>query len=139
MSLVYFDSSALLSVLREEPSTALMSALWDRADAVVASRLADAEVRAVLRAGERSGRLSQAGHEQARTTWQGMWPALRKVEVTAAVADHGAALAEEHGLRAGDGIQLASIQLLAEAAPIVAVTDSRLAEVITAQGLRVLP
>ena len=139
MSLVYFDSSALLSVLRDEPSTALMSALWDRADAVVASRLADAEVRAVLRAGELSGRLTQAAYEQASATWQGMWPALRKVEVTAAVADHAASLATDHGLRAGDGIQLASILLLGEAAPIVAVTDSRLAEVVATKGLRVLP
>ncbi|HLS15786.1 MAG TPA: type II toxin-antitoxin system VapC family toxin [Beutenbergiaceae bacterium] len=139
MSVVYFDSSALLSLVRDEPGSALLSALWNRADALIASRLADAEVRAVLRAGERTGRLSAAAAEHARTTWQTMWPALRKVEVTAAIADHGAALAEEHGLRAGDGLQLASVLLLAEAEPVVAVTDARLAEAATGQGLRVLP
>lgn len=139
MSLVYFDSSALLALVHHEASSALIRAMWDRADAVFASRLADAEVRAVLRAGERSGRIGRETASAAAQLWQPMWPALRKVEVTAAVATRGAGLAEQHGLRAGDGIQLASVELLAPAKPIVAATDARLAAVARTLGLRVLP
>ncbi|MGC0249908.1 type II toxin-antitoxin system VapC family toxin [Pseudactinotalea sp. Z1748] len=139
MSLVYFDSSALLALVHHETTSVLVRALWDRADAVFASRLADAEVRAVLRAGERSGRVSKEVAGQALERWHRMWPALRKIEVTAAIAERAADLAEEHGLRAGDGIQMASVELLAPANPIVALTDARLAGVATALGLRVLP
>lgn len=139
MSLVYFDSSALLALVHHETSSVLMRALWDRADAVFSSRLADAEVRAVLRAGERSGRLSRDSAAQSVALWHDLWPALRKVEVTATVASRAAELAEEHGLRAGDGIQLASVELLAPAAPIMATADTRLAGVAASTGLRVLP
>ncbi len=139
MSLVYFDSSALLALVHSERSTALMRALWDRADGVFASRLADAEVRAVLRAGQLSGRLPEPAAAQASEAWRLLWPALRKVEITAGLADSAASLAQEHGLRAGDGIQLASAQLLAPAAPIFASTDARLGGVATSLGLRVLP
>lgn len=139
MSLVYFDSSALLALVHNESASALVRALWDRADAVFASRLTDAEVRAVLRAGERSGRVSKEAAGHALERWRRMWPALRKVEVTASIAERAADLAEEHGLRAGDGVQMASVELLAPANPIVAVTDVRLAGVATALGLRVLP
>lgn len=139
MSLVYFDSTALLTLVHHESTSALMRALWDRADAVFASRLADAEVRAVLRAGERAGRVPAAVATQALAQWRQMWPALRTVEVTASIAARAADLAEEHGLRAGDGIQIASVELLAPANPIVALTDTRLAGVAQNLGLRVLP
>lgn len=139
MSLVYFDSTALLALVHHEPTSPLMRALWDRADAVFASRLADAEVRAVLRAGERSGRVHRDVAGAALDLWHQMWPALRKVEVTPAIADRAADLAEEHRMRAGDGIQMASVELLAPANPIVALTDARLAAVVADLGLRVLP
>lgn len=139
MSLVYFDSGALLALVHQESTSALMRALWDRADGVIASRLADAEVRAVLRAGERAGRINADVAGQGVARWRELWPALRKVEITPTITERAADLAEEHGLRAGDGIQLASVELLRPANPIVALTDARLAGVATDLDLRVLP
>lgn len=139
MSLVYFDTSALLKLVLPEPSTELMCALWNRADAVVTSRLADAELRAVLRAGERSGHLTDAQYAQALERWQALWPALRKVEVTAGLADRAAALAEEIGLRAGDGLHLAAALLLEEAGVVFAAAEGRLAEAARDLRLHVLP
>ena len=40
MPLVYFDSSALVKLLTEEPGSDLAAELWDGCDAAVASRLA---------------------------------------------------------------------------------------------------
>mgnify|MGYP001251288465 CR=1 FL=1 len=139
MSLVFFDSSALLALVHQERTSPLMRALWDRADGVFASRLADAEVRAVLRAGERAGRITREAATQAIDHWHTMWPALRKVEITPELSARAADLAEEHGLRAGDGIQVASVELLAPANPIVAATHARVADVISERGLTVLP
>jgi predicted nucleic acid-binding protein len=139
MSIVYFDASGLLRLLVDEPGSDLAAALWNRADTVVTSRLSDAEIRAVLTAGERAGRLSAADAASARDVWKGLWPALRLVEVAPAVADRGAALAEKHALRGTDGVHLASALVLAAADPVVAIWDNRLAEAATAEGLRVLP
>ncbi|HLS25310.1 MAG TPA: type II toxin-antitoxin system VapC family toxin [Beutenbergiaceae bacterium] len=139
MSLVYFDSGALLALVHPESSSTLMRALWDRADGVFASRLADAEVRAVLRAGERAGRINREVTNRAIGHWHTLWPALRKVEVTPQLTTRAGDLAEEHGLRAGDGVQVASVELLAPARPVVAVTDARLAGVVSDMGLTVLP
>ena len=50
MALVYFDASALVKLCVPEAGSALASRLWNRADVVVTSRLADVEVRAALAA-----------------------------------------------------------------------------------------
>ena len=54
MPLVYFDSSALVKLLTEEPGSDLAAELWDGCDAAVASRLAYPEVRAALAAAGRN-------------------------------------------------------------------------------------
>ena len=133
------ERDGLLALVHHETASALMRALWDRADGVIASRLADAEVRAVLRAGERAGRINTDVANEGVARWRELWPALRKVEVTAAITERAADLAEEHGLRAGDGIQLASVELLRPANPVVALTDARLAGEATGLGLQELP
>ena len=61
MAIVYLDTSALVKLVVDEPGSALAAALWDGADLVVTSRLADAEVRAVLAGGRRAGRLEDDG------------------------------------------------------------------------------
>ncbi len=55
VALVYFDASALVKLCVPEAGSALASRLWNRADVVVTSRLADVEVRAALAAGPAAG------------------------------------------------------------------------------------
>ena len=50
MTLVYFDSSALVKLVIGEAGTELAVELWDGCDAALASRLAYPEVRAALAA-----------------------------------------------------------------------------------------
>lgn len=139
MATVYFDTSALVKLLVLETGSPLAVALWERADAVVTSRIADVEVKSVLAAAERIGRIDAAPAAAARDRWKELWPGLAKVEVTAALSEHAAELADRRPLRAGDALHLASALLLKEAKPMFAAWDRRLAAAGRAEGLTVLP
>ena len=58
MPLVYFDASAMVKLLAEEPGSDLAAELWDGCDAPVASRLAYPEVGAALAAAARNHTLT---------------------------------------------------------------------------------
>jgi predicted nucleic acid-binding protein len=139
MSLVYLDTSAIVKLCVLETGSPLAVALWERADAVVTSRIADAEVRSVLAAAERIGRIDAAPAAHARDRWSELRPGLHLVEVTAAVADRAADLVDRRPLRAADAVHLASALLLDDAAPVFAAWDRGLAAAARAEGLTVLP
>lgn len=139
MALVYLDTSALVKLCVLETGTPLAVGLWEGADALVTSRIADAEVHSVLAAAERIGRIDAAPAAQARERWKELWPSMTLVEVGPGVAEHAAELAGKRPLRAGDAIHLASALLLKEVQPLFAVWDRRLAAAARAEGLTVLP
>lgn len=139
MSLVYLDTSALVKLCVLETGTPLAVGLWTHADALVTSRIADAEVRSVLAAAERIGRIDAAPAAAARERWDELWPCLVLVEVGAEVAKHAGDLVDRRPLRAGDAIHLASALLFTEVKPLFAAWDRRLAAAARAEGLTVLP
>lgn len=139
MPVVYFDSSAFVKLVVEEPGSELATALWDGCDAAVSSRLAYPEVRAALAAARRSGDLSRRGFEQAEQGWEEFWAATRPVELTAAVERRAGELAREHALRGADAVHLASALAVAFEGLVVAVWDQRLHAGARAVRLRVAP
>jgi hypothetical protein len=139
MALVYLDTSALVKLCVLETGTPLAVALWEGADVLVTSRIADAEVRSVLSAAERIGRIDAAPATQARERWDELKPGLTLVEVSPQVADVAAGLCERRPLRAGDAIHLASALVFRDVDPLFAVWDRRLASAGRAEGLTVLP
>ena len=139
MALVYLDTSALVKLCVLETGTPLAVGLWKHADALVTSRIADAEVRSVLAAAERIGRIDAAPAAQARDRWKELWPSLAIVEVTAGLAQHAGDLADRRPLRAGDALHLASALLWRDVAPVFAAWDHRLADAARAEGLTVVP
>jgi predicted nucleic acid-binding protein len=137
MAIVYLDTSALVKLVVDEPGSALAAALWDGADLVVTSRLADAEVRAVLAGGRRAGRLEDDG--AATDEWGRLWPGLHVIELAPNVTTTAAALVDRHPLRAADALHLASALELRSPDLVVAVWDEHLAAAARAEGLRVVP
>src|SRR5690606_26237401 len=93
-SIVYFDSSALVTLLIDEPGSDEMAVGWDRCGTPVSSRLAYPEVRAALAAAGRGRRLTPHGRGRAEADWEGFWKAVRVVDVTAAIAHEAGHLAK---------------------------------------------
>ncbi len=141
MALVYLDASALVKLCVREPGSDLASALWNRADVVVTSRLADAEVRAVLAAGERAGVIDAATRERGLATWERLWPMMHLVELTPEVGARAAELLATSPvpLRGGDAVHVASALTVAHPDTVVAAWDEHVAGAARSRDLRVLP
>lgn len=141
MALVYFDASALVKLCVREPGSELASALWNRADVVVSSRLADAEVRAALAAGERAGVLDPLARRRGAALWDDLSAGLHVVEVTADVAARAAELlaACPVPLRAADALHVASALAVAHEDTVVAAWDDHVAGAARSRRMHVLP
>lgn len=137
--IVYFDASAFVKLLVEEPDSDLAETLWDSADVVTSSRIANAEVRATLAAAARSGRLSSDGLATAKGEWRRIWQAVRPVELVEDVDDHAGDLAESHALSGADALHLASALVYGAAGVIVATWDIRLRDAARAEGSATAP
>lgn len=125
MSLVYFDSSALVKLVIEEDGSVLANELWNGCEAALSSRLAFPEVCAALAAAHRNRRLSNEASVKARELWARLWPSINAIELTQAVSDRAGVLARTGALRGADAVHLASAEVLPRSS-IVAVWDQRL-------------
>jgi predicted nucleic acid-binding protein len=139
VSLVYFDSSALVKLVVAEDGSDTASALWDGGDASLSSRLAYPEVRAALAAAHRSRDMDDDAYLVATEAWEAFWAFVRPVELTATVARHAGELAHRRALRGADAVHLASALAVGSADLIVAVWDHRLHAGATAEHLLVAP
>ena len=139
MTVAYFDASALVKLVVDEPGSDEAALLWDGADAVITSRVAHAEVRAALAAAHRNGRLEEADHREAKAAWDTFRQALRLVEVTPQLEEDAGDLAELHALSGFDAIHLASALTLTGLPIIVTSWDRRLLRAARSAGLHTLP
>jgi len=138
VTLAFWDSSALVKLLVEEPGTDVAVALWDESAGVVASRLSVPEVSAALAAAERGGRVDRARARVARNEWLRYLLALDVVEISADIADHAAGLAASHPLSGADAVHLATAMALGDGELVLATWDRRLAAAAVAEGLSVV-
>lgn len=139
MALVFFDSSALVKLVADEPGSELAAQLWDGCDAALASRLAYPEVRAALAAAGRNHHLDAEDLRTAERAWEEFWTATRLVELTSAVERHAGQLAGLHALRGADAVHLASALAIGDPDLVVAVWDRRLHAGALAAGISVAP
>lgn len=139
MALVYFDSSALVKLVVEEPGSLLVAELWDACDSALSSRLAYPEVRAALAASARNHELGDDELRDAEQSWEEFWAATRKVELTADVEQRAGHLARSHALRGADAVHLASALAIDDDDLIVAVWDRCLHSGALTSGMQVTP
>ena len=139
MALVYFDASALVKLVVEEPGSDLAADLWDGCDAALASHLAYPEVRAALAAAVRNHDLTEADRDRAEQSWDELWEAVRAVELSPVVARWAGDLAGAHALRGADAVHLASALAVDDPRLVVAVWDRRLHAGVRDAGLATAP
>lgn len=112
--IAYFDTSALIPLLVEEPSSEPAGVLWDEADRLVAVALVYAEGRAALAQARRMGRLTAGDLRRAVRELDDLYAQLDRVAVTEDLVLRAGGLSERHGLRGYDAVHLAAGLLVAD-------------------------
>lgn len=132
---MYFDTSAMVPIMVEEPSSQVASRLWDDADRVVSCRLVYAEARAALAMAHRMERIDEDQLRQAVDDFEVLHDQLDVVEVTEALVRAAGDLAERFGLRGYDGVHLASARLVGDEDLVFATGDRALVSAAQAVGI----
>ncbi len=112
--IAYFDTSALIPLLIDEPGSAMAGQLWDEADHVVSVRLIYAEARAALAQAHRFGRLDDDLHLELVRQLDGLYAQFDRIEVDDALVRRAGALAKEQALRGYDAVHLAAVERVAD-------------------------
>lgn len=139
VTIAFFDSSAFFKLLVDEPGREDAVRVWDGSDVVAASRLAVPEVSAAIGAARRADRLDARNERRARSEWAEYWAATQVLELTPALADAAAALAERLVLGGADAVHLATALTAADVEPVLVTWDRRLAMAAIDAGLAVVP
>lgn len=135
--IIYFDTSALLPLVIEEPGSLIASRLWDDAERVVSSRLAYAEGRAALAMALRMKRLDEQDLRRAVNAFEVVQDQLQLVEVTDSLVRRAGVLAEEFALRGYDSVHLASVEEIADEDVVLAAGDRDLLSAAESLGVAV--
>jgi predicted nucleic acid-binding protein len=122
--IAYFDTSAVIPLLIDEPGSAAAGDFWDHALRVVSVRLVQVEARAGLAQAARTERISSAQLRVFVRQLDELLDQLDFVEVDEALVRNAADLAQSHSLRAYDAVHLAAA-LTAGSDDLVVVADDR--------------
>lgn len=131
----YFDTSAIVPLVVEEPGSELCHGLWMQAETVITVRLMYAELRAALAMARRLGRIEESQHDDAVETVEVLLTQVHHVEVTESLVRHAGGLAHDHALRGYDAVHLAAALLVAGPRTVLVSGDRHLAEVAGRQGM----
>ena len=136
--LAYFDTSAIVKLLLDEPGSRHAQSAWDEADSRAASVALLAEARAALAAARRSSRIDATAHSVAVADLAALWEELDGIVLTENLAARAGELADELLLRGYDAIHLASAEAILDEGSVMVVSDVRLAEAAATIGLEAL-
>lgn len=104
----YFDTSALIPLLVDEPGSRVCEKAWHAARTVVASDLAYVEVHTALAQAQRMGRVTETQHGEALASFERLWNQLATIAPSEAIIRHAASLGAEHALRGYDAVHCAT-------------------------------
>jgi uncharacterized protein len=135
--IAYFDTSALIPLLVDEPGSDRAARLWDVADNVVAVRLIYAEARAALAQAARTGRLATADLTTAIDGLEGLYASLDLLEVDEHLVRRAGELAQQHALRGYDAIHLAAAERVRDDATVMVAGDRGLCAAAGALGMAI--
>ncbi len=133
--IAYFDTSALVPLLVEEPGSEQAGRLWDASSRVVSVRLAYPEGRAALAQAQRESRITDRGLRQAVREFDRLFDQLDIVEITPGLAHRAGELAEAHALRGYDAVHIAAAEQLLDNDLVVVAGDAAMLRAGQALGL----
>ena len=137
--IVYFDTSALIKLVFDEPGSDVAGELWDRAEAVASSQLIYPEARAAAAAAQRGGRIDTRTLRAAVRTIDELCRELDVIGLDHALGRTAGELAERHALRGYDAVHLASATAIDDPDLVIATWDRELALAAIAQNHTIVP
>ncbi len=137
--IVYFDTSAFIPLIIDEPNSDSCERLWNEAGRIVSVRLIYVEARAALARAQRLGRLSGGGLASAVSLLNDLSAQIDHIEITDRLVRSAGALAEEQQLRGYDAVHLAAAQAIADGDTVFASGDQQLTAAASHLGLMVAP
>jgi predicted nucleic acid-binding protein len=135
--IAYFDTSALIPLVIEEPTSAAAATLWDAADRVTSVRMIYAEARAAVALAHRLGRLDAATRRRVVRDLDTLYEQLDRIDVNDDLARRAGVLAEEQRLRGYDAIHLAAAERVADPDTVFVAGDADLCQAAHAIQLHV--
>ncbi|MGO1855419.1 MAG: type II toxin-antitoxin system VapC family toxin [Microbacteriaceae bacterium] len=120
----YFDTSALVPLVIEEPSSAVCERAWHAAGTVATSTLAYVETHTALAQARRLDRLTDTQLRRATEAFETVWNQVVSVSPSDDIIRMAATLGAEHALRGYDAVHCATA-LAAMQVPHFAVSGDR--------------
>jgi predicted nucleic acid-binding protein len=135
--MLYLDTSSLVKLYIEEPSSEAVRRWVQEATTLVSSCVAYPEALSAFARRHREQDLDDAGFHQVVQGFQRDWEAFAVVQVQENLAGQ---LAMKHVIRGFDAVHLAAALVIRDAVPTLAFTsfDGRLNQAATQEGLTVL-
>jgi len=137
--IAYFDTSALVPLLIEEPGSVVARRVWDEALGIVSITLLYAEARAALAQAHRMGRITRLELRAAVEGLDDLYSQISTVSIDELLVRQAGELAEAHGLRGYDAVHLAAAQRAADSDFVVVAGDQALLRAAEAVGLSIAP
>lgn len=136
--IVYLDTSALVPLLIDEPTSPICERLWEDADDVVSVRIAYVEAAAAIAQARRLGRLTRSQQRDVLTLLDEKWDQLQVVDVDDLLVRRAGALADLHSLRGHDATHCGGAESISDAEVVAASGDQQLLAAWRALGMNTL-
>jgi len=138
--IVYLDTSALVKLFIDEPDTAVIADLLQHASATFTHLITYAEARAALAKAVRMKRINDEAHISYKVALESYWGNIDVISLNMSQIKRAGDLAEIHGLRGYDCVQLAAAELIFEQSRDVtfASFDQHLNQAARAIGMQIL-
>ena len=135
--IIYVDTSALVPLLINEPTSEACGELWDSADSITVTRPAYVEAIAALAMAQGMGRISMEEATDGRSVLDDLWPVVDVIELDRELMFEAARLAVVHGLRGYEATHCAAAVAVNDAEFVAASGDARLLTAWRAEGVAV--
>ncbi|MGF9663281.1 type II toxin-antitoxin system VapC family toxin [Arthrobacter crystallopoietes] len=136
--ITYWDTSALVPLLVEEPASAGCRRLWDATSTPVSTRLLYVEAAAALHQGYRMDRMNSSQLRHVVRELDAYWTNFSVIELDDRLTRSAAEMAGEHGLRGYDAVHCAAGLVVAgDPLAVLASGDGKLLSAWRASGAAV--
>ncbi len=135
--IAYFDTSALIPLIIEEPTSIACNRLWNESDSIVSSHLLYVEARAALSRANRMNRLTDVSLRSAFDLLDELHAEITYVQITELLVQSAGQLAQEYGLRGYDAVHLAATLVVDDPDLIFVTGDRDLADAASRAGLAI--